>query len=498
MKKIFLGILFFLLIFLSLFPRSIEVLNHNYVFGFDQGRDYLAVKNIVIDHKLTLIGAEIGAGAAGFQGIFQGPLYYYLLAVPFIIFQGDPYGGVVLMLLFGLGSIALGFYLGKKLFNIIGAYIIAILLAISPPLISQSRFVWNSHPSTFFVLLTFICVYFLYRRNKKLIFITSFLAGIIYHFEIAVAIPVCITIIFYCSVIIRFKSFKEYLALFSGFLTAAAPFFLFEARHKFMGIKGIIFYVFHNQGSSTGNQPSYFISHLGAFSYNFFDTFPGFHILSQLLLIGIFIVGVIYAIIIDKNEKRKKFMSFLVLLPFISFIVFLFLKNLVYPFYLIELTVAYIFLFVYLLWQLYESGYYIGLSMFSLLIVYFIINGFQTAGRVSLADYQDYGGTAKIKGKIDAIDYIYKDANGKPFGLLIFTPPVYTYDFDYVVWWDGMKKFGYAPYKDKKGVFYLLIAPDPGKPWSYKGWLETVIKIGTIEKTTQLPSGLIVQKRIAE
>jgi hypothetical protein len=38
--------------------------------------------------------------------------------------------------------------------------------------------------------------------------------------------------------------------------------------------------------------------------------------------------------------------------------------------------------------------------------------------------------------------------------------------------------------------------PDPSKPWSYNGWLETVIVNGDVIKTVNLPSGLIIQKRI--
>jgi hypothetical protein len=113
----------------------------------------------------------------------------------------------------------------------------------------------------------------------------------------------------------------------------------------------------------------------------------------------------------------------------------------------------------------------------------------------TLRDYSDYGGVSKIKGKIDAIDYIYKDAKGKPFGLFVFAPPVYTYPYDYLIWWYGGRKYNYSPYKQKKGDVYFLIEPDPSKPWSYKGWLETVIKNGTILKTVNLPSGFIIQER---
>src|SRR3989338_5220902 len=95
-KKINLLNLWILLFFLGTIAlgvsfRSVEILSNNYLFGFDQGRDYLAVKSIIENGKLTLIGSEIGAGAAGFSGIFQGPFHYYFLVVPYILFNGSPY-----------------------------------------------------------------------------------------------------------------------------------------------------------------------------------------------------------------------------------------------------------------------------------------------------------------------------------------------------------------------------------------------------------------------
>lgn len=41
----------------------------------------------------------------------------------------------------------------------------------------------------------------------------------------------------------------------------------------------------------------------------------------------------------------------------------------------------------------------------------------------------------------------------------------------------------------------LIIEPDNSKPWSYNGWLETVIADGTIISTVALPTGHIIQKR---
>src|SRR3990167_5133666 len=164
-----------LIIFLALFPRSIDFLNGNPIFGFDQGRDYLAVKDIVINHKLTLIGAELGAGSAGISGIFQGPFYYYFLAIPFALSNGNPVAGVAMMLAFSLASICLGYYLGKKMFGGGFGLLTAFLMAISPILIGQARFIWNPHMPTFFILLTLIFFYlFLIKKKNYFIFLFSF------------------------------------------------------------------------------------------------------------------------------------------------------------------------------------------------------------------------------------------------------------------------------------------------------------------------------------
>jgi len=132
-----------------------------------------------------------------------------------------------------------------------------------------------------------------------------------------------------------------------------------------------------------------------------------------------------------------------------------------------------------------------------LFITIVVLLGLKNAIKVSTYDYSDYGGTAKLKGKMAAIDYIYKDATGKKFNLLVFTPPVYTYSYDYLLWWYGQRRYGFIPGNKKEGTFYLLIEKDPWQPWSYQGWLKTVVKSGKIIKTVTLPSGFIVQEREA-
>ena len=77
LKRHYFPILLGLIFIFGFLVRAIEVLTNNYIFLFDQGRDYLVVKEIVLNHKLTLIGAS-----TGLHGIFSGPFWYYLLTIP--------------------------------------------------------------------------------------------------------------------------------------------------------------------------------------------------------------------------------------------------------------------------------------------------------------------------------------------------------------------------------------------------------------------------------
>lgn len=495
-KKILLGIIGLLIIFLIIFPRSSEFLSGNYIFGFDQGRDYLAVKQIVVDKKLTLIGSELGAGSAGLSGIFHGPGYYYLLALGFLVSKGDPYSGIVLMFFLSLATAVFSFYLGKKVFGIVGGIFVAILVSISPVLVSQARFAWNSHPSSLFILLVLFFVYsFLSSKKYKYLFFAGFFSGFIYNFQTGIAVPLCITLLIYTIFILRLKRPKAYAILFGSFFLGFFPMIFFEIKHGFMVTKGILQYLL----SSHASKISYLANvqdHLGTFIYNFFDTFPRQFIVPSTIIFLLFIISLGYYLKKEKDNVKRNFMFYLMLIPFVTFFIFSFLKNAVYPHYLTHLNMVYIFLLGYVGQRAFAVKQRIILGFFCIFIGILLWNAVPDAYKTFIKDYNDYGGDAKIRGKIDAVEYIYHDAKKKKFNLLVFTPPVYTYAYDYVIWWYGKTKYNYVPSTEKKGIFYLLIEKDPGKPWSYEGWLETVIKTGNVVYTKTLPSEFIVQKRI--
>lgn len=490
-------ILFIFILGISLLSRSIEVLNKNYIFGFDQGRDYLSVRNIVIDHKFTLIGSEVGAGAAGLSGIFQGPFHYYFLSAPFILTNGDPYGGLVLMFVLSMASVVFSYILGRRIFGAIGGLAMAFLMSLSPMFIAQARFVWNSNPSTLFILLAFYFIYLGYEKKTKYVFLSAFFSGFIYNFQFAVSIPLCIALIIYYIFIAKLRDIKKYAVLLLGFIIAFSPMFLFEARHNFMGIKGFVAYLFGPKEAGASFLPTQQIitDHANSFFNAFIDVFPK-NIISPHMLLLIVMIPAIYYLGREKDARIKKFVIFLVLLFPIYFLAFLFFRNAIWVYYLIALNIVHILFFSYSIASAFRKNNKILKIFYIVFLLFILIRTLPMLVRVFNYDIGDYGGTAKIKGKTDAIDFIYNDAKGKKFGLFIFSPPIYTYPYDYILRWHGVSKYGYLPDDSKTGTFYTLIEKDNDKPWRHNGWLETVVKDGSVVWEKELPSGFIVQKRI--
>lgn len=497
MKKAVFIPLLVLLIYLSIFPRITEVLNKNYLFGFDQGRDYLAVQNIVKNNKLTLIGSEIGGGVAGFKGIFHGPFHYYFLAIPFFLFNGDPYGGILWLFGLGIATIVFGYYFGERFFGKFGGMLIAFLVAVSPPLTSQSRFVWNTNPSSLFILLAFYFVYKSKNVECKNLLLAAFFSAFVYNFQLGIAIPLSLTLLIFSILFLRIRRLKAYFYLFAGFLLGFLPMILFEVRHNFMMINGFFNYLVHHEETAVTMKFLELLlkDHFNVFIDNFLDTFPKQTLFHPMLIFLFIFVPFFYNLFLEKDSQKRKFLIYLIMLSVVTFFVFSFLRNLMYAYYLVSLNFVYIFFFAYAIYNSFTKKNFLLKASLSFIITVFLIQAIPYSMQNFLSDYNDYGGTAKIRGKIDAIDYIYKDAKNEKFGLLTFSPPIYTYPYDYLLLWYGQKTYGYIPYQEKKKLFYLLIEKDGSKPWTYKGWIETVIKSGRVIETKTLPSGFIVQKR---
>ncbi len=477
--------------------RAKEALSNNYLFLIDMGRDMMAVRDIVVNHHLTLIGPYTSLG-----GVFQGPLYYYLLSIPTFISKGDPLGALILMLVISLLTAVLAFIFLRKHFGLRAAYIGLFLFAVCPEAVAAATYTWNPHPMWLLMVIFISLLFEVSLKNKKAHVFLWPVIGLMFHFEAALGFFIFATTLTYCLVFLKKDILNKYLLVgLSLLFVTFIPQLLFDLRHQFLMTKSVL-NMFKGDGvgllagKESFNFPTLITNHFIELFNNYKSSFPSEKPFSLFALIMLFISIPIFLLTRKdpKLKKEKTFFSF-----YLKFLVLFILATSLYLFPIrywfltgfqsLHLMVTAIIISVLIK---YKVGKFIAVILAIPIIFYLVI-------RLNILYFGpvDNGGTAKIKGKIEAIDYIYKDAKGEKFGLLIFTPPVSTDPYDYIILWRADKKYKYIPYKEKKGTFYLLIEPDLGQPWTYKGWLETVVKTGRIEKTVEMPSGFIIQKRIS-
>jgi hypothetical protein len=536
-KRFFWTFLFAAIFLLGLAMRSPEILGGNYLFGFDQGQNYMKAYDIAVNHKFTLIGSEVGSGSAGVPGLFHGPGFYYILALALLLFHGDPYGGLVLMWVSGVATLILVFLTVRRMFGEKTALTALFLVAIAPLIAPQSRFMWGPHMASVLMVLYY---YFLYKIPDKPVVFTFWAmatAGLLYHFELALSVP--LVLLTGVSVIVYRQVNKKVIAsAILAIMLAYAPMILFEARHGFQATHGIIANITTKKRvepvetkAEPNKQGDFYLSEKkDQFISNFRDSFifeygkipPPWY---NTAILAVSLVILLALIKSGDHRARRYFILILLAIP-ITFIVFLPLRGPIWPYFLIHLHFVYIYAFAYAsicllqetlrsvrnflapllpstslrasakLWFP-ESSETKGSKraakisypprivsvVASIFIIFFFLSMSQgLIKRLDFnwnVDYGDYGGKDKIKGKRAIIDYVYADAKGQPFSVFVFMPPVYTWPYDYLFLTYAKDKYGYMPSHEKKGLAYMIIELDGGKPWSYKGWLETVIKTGT-------------------
>ncbi len=463
------SIILLFIVIVGFFLRGQELLSGNFLFLKDQGRDMLAVKSIVVDKKPTLIGPY-----TGLQAVFQGPLYYYLLALPFTLSGGDPWGIMLLLMITSLASIIMGF--------LVGGIFTAFLFATSPALAAAATFFW----SPFFVI-PVMCgyIFFLFQwirsGDKRSFLWLSVSLALLYHFELAFAVPWTAVTLITCWYITKTHKVLWHPFLLLGMiLVSISPLLAFDIRHDFLTSRSVIaLFTGSTQGLASSLEPYDKIirDHIISFVSNINASFVQNSSVAGFLSLSLIIIGIWYV----AHGKRTEIKTLFVM-PLLLWLIYLIYPFQLYSWYLVGLFPVYLVLL----------GYGLSKNKVIALGLVVVISIFTTQKLVKLYSSTDSGGTAKIQGKVNALETIYQNAQGAPFNLLVFTPVVLTDAYDYLYWW----KFGSFPSKGMSGLTYLLIEPDRSKPWSHEGWFETVVAGGDIIETETLPSGFIIQKRL--
>ena len=212
----------------------------------DEGRDMILIRRIFTELHPPLIGPGTSVG-----GMYLGPLYYYLMAIPLLIASFSPVGPSVAVALVGVATIILVWVIGRKWFSREAGLIAAALYATSPTVIHFSRSSWNPNVMPFFALLSVYGVWKAYREHKfgwLIVMGISFAFVLQSHYLGLILAPTL-----FLFWLLTFKDVKKKKNNFKmkkflknsligllSFLGLMSPLLIFDLRHDFINSKAMI------------------------------------------------------------------------------------------------------------------------------------------------------------------------------------------------------------------------------------------------------------------
>ncbi len=417
-----------LLIVLALITRLPYLWSGTIPFSFDHGRDSLAVLHLIKTLSLKFIGPW-----TSIPGLFFGPGWYYLLAPVYFLSNGHPISSVALMLILGLVQIALAY-------KYLGIYE-AFLMATAPIWMILSTGAVNTFPITLVALLILILLKQIEVKRKvslKQITALSLLVSLGFHFSSAFSIfyLLIIPLIFLLR---KIKiGIKKILAGIGVFIVPFIPQLLFEVKHNFLQSRALIAYF--SQGESQKINPGKIkIVTNSIFHELGLAVLPDINWLKYLGL-GLLLIGTVYLI---KQKKSQSFWLEIGLLMGLPTVGFWFLHyNVWYAYGLLPVVVVAVGK---ILRSMPKKLAYLYLALLFIAPVYSLY-GHYSENRQKLFNHKSF-----LPAKIRAIEYIYDQAEGKPFASYHYLPEIYDYAYQYLYIWQGFKgkplpvEFSYQP-----------------------------------------------------
>lgn len=421
-------------------------------FDYEKARDLIASMKIFTDKKLTLIGP-----VSEVEGIFHGPLYYYLAGFFYYVFKGDPRVGSIVSFLFNISSIPILFYIGKNLFNVKVGLISAFIYAVSFEAISYAYWLSNPGPSIPFLFLMFYFFYKFCTKSEKYLILSLFCLAIAIQFQILNIIFTLPLIVLYFILGRTKVGIKNILLSLVAFLLPLASFILFDYRHKFLMLNSFIKNYFTSNGSSHHfgfNLLSYLERFITEFSNIFFPSNRFFSLIIVLIIAGVFITKII-------SDKRNKLWKFLAVWIFSTIPIFLINSRMSQSSAaFIGVSGGLILLFSYLIEGLLSnkrSSFVIFFLIPIFLSNLFAIDNFLTDPSKRLFDFfqgQFY------KTDMALVKYIYKESGNNNFKVDTVTSPLLISPlWDYLLNWYSQKNRFPAPKRTDEKIQFLIIEP---------------------------------------
>lgn len=427
---------FFGLLTLSLVSKILIVADNNIAFTPDQARDMLEIRHLVITGKPKLVGP-----ITDIIGLYLGPFWYYFNVFPFIVSGGNPLWLVYWQIFWFHLAVLIFFVIFKQRDKTI-ALVGSALLLFSPIGSIVNRYSWNANAAVFLTLIYFTLLLLESKKHRSVINLSlGIIAGLV--LQTQAAFGILLFPFAFAKNLHRSKKAKTFILL--GFLLTLIPQIMFEISHKFIMTKSFVseFLGSSNYLRQTGN----IILRLANRREHLISIFQQSISLPFVLSFTLLIISiVIYFRQTNHNKKLKN-----ILIGSLQFVLFSFIFYFLFPFelkdwYLYGLTTPIIISFSVLISYLFRKKHPLfKLSALFLLIFPIFIQFRNNTTYLLEAKNNRSDDPGNLKNQLEVIDLVYQQSDSQGFSVYSYLPSVYDYNYQYLFWWYGTKKYHYQP-----------------------------------------------------
>lgn len=429
MKRLFTPLNILLVILLGgLILRMVHPLLY-FQYQHDQDLAGWIIKDILVNHHLRLIGQETSS-----QGVFIGPLFYYLQIPFYLITNMDPAGSIFLPIIIGVFAIFSFYWIFSRVFSRRVGLIAAFIYSFSYYIVFFDREVAPTMPVMLWTVWYLYGLWMILKGKQKAYLLVGFLFGLIWELNLALLILSPLVVL----VQVLSKKKIEFKQIFIGLVilvVTLSPFFAFESRHGFSQTKSIIASLTSTKDYSGGSTPGWAkLDRVTQLAYtNTTRLFLGFHYSPHIVRFSFWVLVAMFAFLVVKTKIPKE-VAIVMFLWQILYLAFFALNSInISEYYLNGMNVIWIATFACGVSYLFEKKKPIVWGI-GVLMVFLGLNLYSFAThRTSRNGYVE---------KKELISFIKKDAeiHGYPcVAISYITAPGYQFGYRYLFYVAGLK-----------------------------------------------------------
>lgn len=200
-------------------------------FTYDQARDALFIKRMIVDHKWRLLGTQ-----TSLPGMYLPPFYFYTILPVLWLSKLNPVGIDIYSAFIGVLTVPVVFYVANKIFGKPAGVFSAGIFAVSPIVVELTRRAWNCNTLPFYILITFFFIYQYYKERKLKDFLLGFAFygySLSLHFGAWTLLPLFVITWFFFLIKAKQNKLIGLVSSLAILFFFVSPILFFEIRHNF-------------------------------------------------------------------------------------------------------------------------------------------------------------------------------------------------------------------------------------------------------------------------